>query len=78
MALVTLGSMSLARRGRCSRAHCARTSSRRLGASVLVNCPTTMLVLSFSVPLLLKALIVLGSRALPVALEFRALLSLWL
>ncbi len=37
-----------------------------------------MFVLSFSVPLLLSALTVFGSSALPVAFALRAVLSLWL
>jgi hypothetical protein len=45
---------------------------------LLVNWPMMMFVLSFSVPLLLSALTVLGSSALPVAFAFKAVLSLWL
>src|SRR5438128_4986815 len=78
MAVVTLGTMTLASRGRSSREYWPRTSSSRLGLSTLVNWPTTTLVRSRSVPLLLRALTVLGSRALPVALALRALLLLWL
>src|SRR6266568_4506601 len=68
----TVGDSWFARRGRSSRAHCARASSRRFGRRVLVNWPTTMLVLSFSVPLFDSALVVLGSSALPRLLELRA------
>src|SRR5260370_23256970 len=74
----TVGDSWFAKRGRSSRAHCARTSSRRFGRRVLVNWPTTMLVLSFSVPLFESALVVLGSRALPRLLELSALLPLLL
>ncbi len=44
--------------------------------SALVYWPTKMLVRSFSVPLLVSALMVFGSSALPVALALSALLLL--
>ncbi len=47
-----------------------------LVVNALVYWPTTIFVRSFSVPLLVSALMVFGSSALPVALALSALLLL--
>ena len=78
MFVVTLGASTLAMRGRVSFEYCPRTSSSSLGVITLVNCPTTVFVESRSVPLLDRALVIVGKRLLPTEVAFSASLELWL
>src|SRR6185503_4697288 len=70
------GNSELVSRGRSSREYCPRNSFTTVGLKMLANCPTTVFVRSFSVPLFDSALMVFGNSALPVAFAFSALLRL--
>ena len=65
-------------RGRVSLEYCPRTSSSSLGVITLVYWPTTVLVESFSVPLLERAVVRVGNRLLPTDVAFSAWFELWL
>ena len=75
-AVVTSGDFSFASRGRRSYEYWPRASNSRFERMLDEYWPTTVLVRSFSVPLLESALTVVSASALPVALAFLASLSL--
>jgi len=65
-------SLALDVRGRPSREYCTRRSFTTDGLRILVSCPTTLWVLSPSVPLFESALVVSGVRLVPVDTAFSA------